>query len=504
MFPIATPRRAQDIDVGTLAKGARVSLVGRIAGRATHIVGQVAIARVLGPETFGLYAIGWTVFSLVGTVAPLGLEKGVVRFASMYKDTNPARLKGIVVQACGLALFSSALVGLLLYCSAPWLAATVFGKPGLLPVFRWIAPALVFCASLKVLAATTRVSRQMRYSVYTEDVAQPLGNLLLFLLFSALGWHLLGALGAIVGSFFLASVLAVGAVKTLFPDIFSHHVKAEGEGPALVSFSLSTAAGALATMSLVWVDRLLVGMFCSAADAGVYQAVSQTSLLFAVILGALGSIFSPLIADLHQKGEMRRLEELFRVSTKWGLYLSLPFFLVVCCASQEVMVTIFGPGYESGARPLMILTVAQLINVGTGEVGYLLMMTGHHRRWFWLSCSMSCVNIVLNVLLIPRFGLQGAAIGTACTVVGLFLLGLREVRRQLGIWPYDKRYRKGAFAAIAAAGALWLFPLSGVKPVDGGLLVMLFVAVGVFAGVLLCLGLDEEDRAAVSLHRVGA
>ena len=503
MSQISEPHHAQNTDVGKLAKGASVSLVGRITGRATHIAGQVAIARLLGPETFGLYAIGWTVFSLAGLVSPLGLEKGVVRYASMYRDNNPSRLKGVIIQAFGITLLSSTLASVLLYFAAPWLAVSVFKKPDLLPVFLWLSPALVFCALLKILAATARVSQQMQYSVYTEDVAQPISNLFLFLLFYSLGWNLFGALGAIVCSFSLACFLGAYFVRKLFSTLFSRQTKAEGEGAELLSFSLSTAAGALATMSLVWVDRLLIGMFCSSSDAGIYQAASQTSLLFAVILGALGAIFSPLIAELHQKGEMQRLEELFRVSTKWGLYLSLPFFLVVCFAPQEVMTTVFGPGYESGAIPLMVLTLAQLINVGTGEVGYLLMMTGHHSRWFWLSCSMLLMNIVLNVLLIPKFGLQGAAVGTALTVVGLFLLGLYEVKRRLGIWPYDKRYRKGALATVVAASALWLFHLGGVRPVDGGLLLMFFVSIGVFTGALLLLGLDGEDRAVISLYRFG-
>lgn len=488
-------------DVVKLARGAGVSLAGKMAGRAIHVLGQVALARLLGPERFGLYAIGWTILNMTSLISPLGLDQGVIRYASQFRHTNPSRLRGVLFQSIGLAVLSGLLVGGGLYLVAPWLAAHVFQKPRLASVIRWFSPAFLLISGLKVAAAATRVSQRMQYTVYAEDMTQPTANLFLFLLFYLLGWGLLGAVAAGVGSFGIALILAVYYVKWLFPEAFSQQVGSSLVGKELLAFSLPASFAGASTILIFWVDRLLVGYFRPAAEVGIYQAVSQSSILFAVILGAFNAIFSPMIADLYHKRETGRLDELFKVSTKWGLYLTIPLFLVMCFASREVMTVVFGNEYETGSLPLVILAVGQLINVGTGAVGILLIMTGHQNRWLLLSGLMLFVSIACNGLLVPRLGLPGAALSTTCAVSGLFISGLLKAKRYLGIWPYDRRYLKGLLAAVLAAGALFLLRRIELGPSVFSLFLTLMISSGVFGVTLLLLGLDAEDQEIIRLIR---
>ena len=200
---------------------------------------------------------------------------------------------------------------------------------------------------------------------------------------------------------------------------------------------------------------------------------------------------------------MERLGELFKVSTKWELYVSLPLFLVMCFAPREVMTVVFGASYESGSLPLVILALAQLIHVGTGPVGLLLIMTGYQNRWLLISGMMLFVNSALNWLLVPRLGLPGAAVATACAFGGLFFSGLLQVRRLLGIWPYDRRYRKGLLATVSAASALLLLGIVDVTSPTLSLLLTLTVSSGVFVAALLLMNLDTEDRELIDLIQAG-
>jgi O-antigen/teichoic acid export membrane protein len=374
------------------------------------------------------------------------------------------------------------------------LAEQVYNKPELTSVIRWFSPAYFLVASLRVAVAATRISQRMQYAVYAEQLAQPVANLLLILVFFFLGWGLSGAVAALSVSVCISVTLAWYHVRRLFPDVLSRQVKPAPVPREVFTFSLVACLAGGATVLNSTVDRLLVGYFQPAAEVGVYQAIAQSSILFAMIIGAFSTIFSPMIADLHQRGRTEELGELYKVSTKWGFYLSLPLFLVMCLAPYEVILVLFGPDYVSGALPLVILTVGQLMNVGSGSVGLLMIMTGNQRRWLVISGSMLLPTIALNWLLIPRFGLTGAALAATFSLGVLFLMGLLQVKRRLGIWPHDLRYLKGLLATILAAAALLLLRRADIEAAVLDVALSLVISFGVFLCTLVLLGLDAEDK----------
>jgi len=481
-------------DVQSLGSGVTVSLGGKVLGRGLHIVGQIVLARLLGPATFGLYAIGWTLVRIAGALAPLGLDQGIIRFAPRFWHSDAPALRGLLVKCLSMAILSGMMLALGLVWASPWLAADVFGKPELTPVLRLFALTFPFLTGLRVAAAATRATRRMKFSAYAEELTQPAANLLLVVAFYLLSWRLLGAVAAAVISFIAAFVLALFYLKRLFPEVLAVSSRSAVRVRELVGFSLASSLGSAFILLIVWMDRLMAGYFLPAAEVGVYQAASQSAVSFAVILGGFNLVFAPMMANLYQKKEApNRLEELFCVSTKWTLYVCLPFFLVVCFASRALMTAVFGPEYAAGGLALLILASSQMVNAGTGPVGVLLTMSGHPHRWFAISGSMLLVNIILNLLWIPRWGIMGAALASACAVSGLSLLGLWQVKRLLLIWPYDRRHRKELFAAGTTAAVLWFVRPGGPDPLPFGVFSLVPLSVMVFVGTLVLLGLDGED-----------
>jgi O-antigen/teichoic acid export membrane protein len=492
------PVVAQDRHTTRLAKGASISLIGKMMGRGLYMFGQIILARILGPEAFGLYALGWTIMRIGGFIAPLGLQNGVIRFGSRYWGKEKPALTGVILQSIGLAFISGLLMGGCSYFAAPWLAETIFQKPGLTLVLQRFSLALPLIAGLSVATAATQVSQRMEYTVYVEEITLPAVNLFLILLFCSFGWGLKGATTAAVISFGVAFILVLHYVKKLFfVKLFSFRLAlltTLTNNIDLLIFSIPTALAGIFSISLIWVDRLIIGYFLPAAEVGVYQATSQTSIIFGAILSAFSAIFSPMIANLYYNGETNQLERLFRISAKWGLYLSLPFALIMIVAPGEVLTVVFGSEYAAGAIPLRILTISQLINVGTGAVGYLLIMTGHQNRYLFISGIALIVNIVLNWLFVPLFGLTGAALATTCAIGGLYLTSLIQVRCILGLWPYNRQYRKGLFATMLVTSALFLLNRSGIDSSILYLFLALIISYGMFGTILILLGLDSEDK----------
>jgi len=487
-------------DIRHLGKGAGIALVGRVGGRVLLLLNQVILARLLGPTEFGLFALGWTVLQMGSLISPLGLHQGIIRYGSQYWRADSARLRAVLQQSLGLVVLLGSVGALTLFIAAPWLAFEIFREPGLVGVFRGFALALALAAILRVAAAGTRISQRMQFSVLTEDLLPPLVQLMFVLLLVVLlNEGLKGAvLSATVG--FAAGVgLGVFFLWRLFgKEIRSTSPTQDQAGLSvgeLLAFSLPASLAGIFVMLTLRVDRLLVGYFLPASEVGIYQAASQAAMLSAMILGAFNAIFSPMIARLYHQGEMGRLNELFKVSTKWGLYVSLPPFLVLAVAPREVMTVVFGEPYASGAIPMVIMAGAQLFNAATGAVGLMLVMSGHPQRWLGLSTVSFALNVLLCVLLIPKLGLLGAALAMMASVMMLFGGGLAQVHSLLGLCPYDRRYIKGITAALVA-----LIGLLGEKVLlqvieDFLLMLSLYVlsVLILFFGTFLALGIDAED-----------
>lgn len=500
--PIAGPPDLPDLDdsasVGRLAKGAGISIVGVGIGRGLDFAKQIAMARLLGPELFGLYAIGWNFLRIVGVLAPLGLHSGVIHFATQYWRKDTGAFKSIITRSIALSFLFGLFFGLILWLLAPWITSELFKEPDFLPLFRLFILMLPFTSALRVAANVTRISQRMQYSILAEEIVQSTLNLALFIVFYWLGWQLFGAIISTVISFAVALVVAIYYIRQLFPQTRATVGRRIVSNRDLLAFSIPASMAGVFSVVISRVDRLFLGYYWPAADVGVYQAAAQISIIMALVLNAFNMILTPMISDQYQRGNIKQLEELFRINTKWGVYCVIPVVLVIAFAAEDVMLVLFGADYVGGTMALQILTIGQFINIATGATGIMLIMTGNQLVWFRLSVLIVVVNITLNLALIPRWGMNGAALATATTVGGLFMLGLLFVRRILGIWPYDRRYLKGAAAAGITSLILFALYFLDLAPLPN-LLINATIAAVAFFGVLALLKLDAEDREFIGL-----
>jgi O-antigen/teichoic acid export membrane protein len=171
----------------------------------------------------------------------------------------------------------------------------------------------------------------------------------------------------------------------------------------------------------------------------------------------------------------------------------------MCFAPSQIMTVAFGKPYIIGSSILPILGLGQLLNAGTGTTGSILVMTGYQNTISMLTAGTMLVNVGLEFLLVPRWGMNGAAVGTALTVGGLSIVSILLIRRILGFWPYDRRYLKGLLATSLAAIGLWLLRWVPEQSAFTTLALNLVFSVGIFGGTLWALGLDKEDVEFINL-----
>lgn len=482
-----------DSSVNRMAAGAGISLFGVGVGRGLDFIKQILMARLLGPDIFGLYAIGWNILRIIGVLVPFGLHNGVVHFGTPFWKKDNGALRSILTRSVAISFAIGWILAAILFILAPWITTDLFKEPEFLPLFRVFTLMLPFAGALRVSASATRMTQRMIFSVASEEIAQGALNLVLFIAFYLLGWELFGAIVATVLSFALSFALSLYFLWRLFRPAFKSASEAVISTQAMLAYSMPTALAGMFGFIISRVDRLFLGYFRPPAEVGIYQAAAQLSVVMTLVLNAFNMILMPMVAEQYHKRDMKQLEELYRINSKWGIYCVIPVVLVILFAASDVMTVLFGSEYASGATALLILTLGQFINIITGATGMILIMTGQQKVWFRLSMVIVVANLILNLTLIPRWGMNGAAAATAITVGGLFAIALIIVYRIHNIWPYDRRYLKGIFAAAMTAGLLFIVRFLNLPSTMNLLVTTLTATIG-FLGILLALGLDSEDR----------
>jgi len=476
--------------VTQLARGVSINLPVRFIGRALSLAVQALLARLLGPEAFGRYAVGWNLLRLVESLGPLGVDKAVIRLTA-----GPSRGRGAVLSTAILAsLASGGLLGLALWLLSPFLSNQVFHDPGLGVVLRWFAPGFGLAAGLIVAAAATRATQSMQYSALGLDLALPAINLVLVSVLYALGVGLVGYVLAALVSYLVALGLMVAFLYRLYPELRREASVSMQELRRLVGIAWPIWLASLATALINRIDRVILPVFRPVADVGVYQAAAQFSALFPIILSVFTLAYTPILAAGFKQGAAQQLNTLYRVSTKWGIYLSLPAFVVLFLAPGPLLAAVYGSSFAAGERVLQVLMIGQLINVCTGSSNMTLVMTGLEGWLARISWVALLVSLVLNMALIPALGTIGAAVAASTGQAVLNGGALLRVRSALGLWPYDRTLAKGLLSAIIAGGVLAVI-LAWVPLEQPAVLAASLGSVGAtYFGVLVLQGLDEDDR----------
>ena len=493
--PKFTRTYGADDDVKILARGVGISFFAKLGGRTLQLAVQVLLARLLGPSGFGLFALGQVVFQFGAQFGTLGLPVGIIRFGVMAKQKDDNEFTLILRNAFFVAYISGLAFGSGIILLAPWLANEFFKQPSLVGILRGFGVAVVFYIWLMITAAATRITRKMQYSALSLDTLPFLSNLILtIILVYFLDLSIIGAVFALISGYVVGWGASFFFVRKLFP-------KFQIKGPLsivkikeILLFSWPTSIASIFNLWLQNITILLLGYFVSPTEIGLFQSAEQVSMLSAIVLLSFNLIISPMITGLYENGEMDRLNELFKVSTKWGLYVSLPLIIIVLFYSRQIMDIIYGAEYGNGSTVLALLVLAQFVNTATGSVAVMLSMTGHQNRLLFRAGLALVACLGLNFWLTPLFGIIGAAISLGCGIAFLNLLLLRDVHVLLGLWPYDRRFYKLGIAAVITAIIIFLAKIMWPLSTFLGLMAITALSLVIFIGISWILGPEEYEK----------
>jgi O-antigen/teichoic acid export membrane protein len=470
-----------------VAGGAMVALVGGGLSMLLTTAYQVVIARHLGPAGMGLFVLGLAISTLLAEACDLGLDYGVLRFGGIAHGAQDAgRFRAVVVRALlGTAVAGGAAAALL--ATGGQLVARLFGKPELESVLMPLALAVPCTGGAEVARASLRALGRALPSVASDSMAAPALRL------ATGAWAVAVAPSPRSAAFAYAGTEAAVLAVTL---LMLWHVLPRGGRPGpvpgLFRFSLPMSLNRVILYTNNQTEVIVLGLLAPAATVGIFGVAKRLSMIIGALLASVTVLFNPMAADLHHRGRTGELDRLFKTSSRWLFTLGWPVCLIEVLFAPDI-VRVFGGSFASGAPALVILAIGQLVNVGTGTAANLLVMAGRARLTLVTSIVFLAVSLVLDLLLIPRHGLLGAAVANASAMVLVNLLRLWLVHRVLGLEPYDRRFLRPLAAGLAAGAAACLLPLPGLHdPLELGARCLLLGVL--YLGSLTALGIEQEDR----------
>jgi O-antigen/teichoic acid export membrane protein len=483
--------------VGHISRQSGIFFVGTIFTAAFGYVFKVYLARVLGAEDLGIYALGMTLVGFVGIFNSLGLAQSAVRFVAAYKAAGKfAELHALLWRGPGILLIANILFAMVLLVFGRLVAVRFYHSPALVRYLPWLALIMLFGVPNgfygKVLAGYKNLTFR---TVITSFVGSPLVMLAAFVFISA-GFGLSGYLLAQILSAAVVFLLLLTAVRRLTPEESRFSARRSTRLDREVwTFSAAMLGISLMEFVMAQVDKITLGFYLGARAVGIYSVAAALVVYVSLVLSSVNQIFSPTIADLHTRGEHILLNRLFQSLTKWVLGLTIPLAAVIMVFSQTLM-RIFGHDFEQGWPILVIGTLGQLVNCGVGSVGFLLLMSGNERRLIKIQIVMATIMVVLSVALVPLLGVLGAAIAASITNAGINLWNLLEVRTSLGLFPYNRSYLRLLPPTLAALAVILLLKRNAETFRHDWLTVSAttLAAYIVFATIVLAFGLDADDR----------
>ena len=483
--------------VGHISRQSGIFFIGTIFSVAFSYVFKVYLARVLGPEDLGLYALGMTLIGFIGIFNTLGLPGSAIRFVAAYRAAGKFKeLHALLWRGAELLLAANAVLAVLLLIFGRTLAVRFYHSPALVPYLPLFALIMLFGVVTGFYGRVLAGYRDLKLrTLIVNFVGSPL-NMIFTVLLIAMGMGLRGYLVAQVFSAVMVSILLLAAVRRFTPEAarFSALPGAYPE-PEVWSFSAAMLGIGFLEFIMVQVDKIALGFYRTTREVGVYSVAAALVAYVPLALTSINQIFAPTIAELHTRGDRALLARLFQSLTKWAVGLTMPLALVIIVFARPFM-RVFGPQFEAGWPILVIGTLGQLINCGVGSVGYLLLMSGNERRLVKVQTAMAAVMIVLCTVLVPRWGILGAAAAAAITNAGQNLWNLLEVRKALRLSPYNRGYFRllPAAAATLAATLVWqrYSRFLGHDWLAVG--VGLGIAYCIFAGMIFAVGLEADDR----------
>ena len=488
---------AAQSDVATVAKGGAVQIAGQMSQRGLSYVFGAVFTILLGTPAYGLYRSISQVLANVSQLGLAGFNYAAMRFIARARAAgDPAGVRGAArVALIATAATSLVVAAVFLLFTQP--LANLFtendgrgGEAEFLRLLRIGAPYIPLFALLQTLRYCTQGYKTMVPSVVAGNIVQPVVRFVLGVAAVVVG---LGVAGAVVSlTISIAAAAAVAAwwfMRLLTPE--ERGTPPHADARAMFRFALPQGGASLLGIQTLGLGILILQAVDTNQVVGFFAVALALQGPGNLFLGGIVNIWAPVVSELHGKGEIDRLDSLYKTINRWIATFSFPVF-VALLVEPDFFTKFYGSTAAGAASAVAILAIGNFFYTGTGPTGYVISMSGHPTINLINSAVGVALYLVLGIWAARTHGLVGMAwVDTGVTAL-INVARVIEAKALVGVQPFGKSFLKPVLASIAGGAVLLAWRLvpgdSTVVEIAG------IVAAGAAYVLALKLqGLDEEE-----------
>jgi O-antigen/teichoic acid export membrane protein len=483
-----------------IAKSSIIVFVGVILSKVFLYLFKVIIARYFGPEVYGFFSISLMILTLFVVVSLFGLSEGLLRFIPIYLGKNEIKKVSWLLKTASLiALVSSIIFSFVLYFSAYWISNTIFHNPILIIYLKISAFVIPFLALSNIYLSVIRAFERITAYSFILNIFQNLVKLVFLLILIFFGLksnsimiaYLIGTMSMLAISYLFCKY----KISELFGKFHVSKTEKKKIKFSVFAYSLPLMFSSIFYLVYTWIDSFVIGTLRvnGIVEVGIYNAAVPIALILAIFPELFMQMFYPFITKEYAKKNYKLIQDLSKQITKWIFIISLPIFIIMFIFPGAVINIFFGQKFLSSEFTLRILSLGVFISILNGFFTTLLSMAGKSKTIFANLIVTSLINLILNIILVPKYGIIGAATSTTIAWVLLTIVLFVQVRLVLGFVPLKKKLV--SIFLISLVPALILIIVRQFVAVNVLTLIVLgilFVLVYLLA-ILLIKGFDRND-----------
>jgi O-antigen/teichoic acid export membrane protein len=487
-----------DKSLKLLAKSSVIVFIGVVLSKILTYVYRIVIARQFGPEVYGLFSLAIMITGWFILLSTLGLGEGVLRFISRYRGKGDKDKIGFVFKSSIKILFlTGTLAAIILFSLSSYISNKIFNEPELAIFIKFFSLSIPFSIILTIFLATLRSHERIGHQSFIANILSPALKVIFLISFIALGYSvravILSHVFEVIAVFIIAFFICKHCVKTAFKKYNLDKKTKSKVLKSLLNYSLPLFFAGFFWKVFHWADSFLIGYFQSATEVGIYNAAIPIALLMTMSIQLFMQLFFPMVNREYAKGQKETVKELSKQVGKWVFLINLPIIVLIILFPRAFLNILFGSEFIGGANALRFLSIGALFLSFFEISNRLIGMSGRSKVIFVDFLVASIINIILNIILIPRYGITGAAFATMTSSIILSAVFAFQAKHYLSIVPMRKKmYRAVIAVAISATLLIFFRNLAGTSTIALVILTIFFFALYILL-VFIFKGFDKND-----------
>ncbi len=433
-------------DIRTVATQSSWGFLGNLFLYFFALIANIFYARILGAEQYGIYVGIISLFTVIAVFVQFAFERSLHIYATKnIFNREYHKLKGNIILAVGICLALYLVFATAVYLLKDIVLVNYLPGAKTSHYFLYGFAFLLLTALVAINDSLITAFKNIKL-LSISKVVRKAWILIAFLIFSFFFFEDLDSL-------FVAHLTSLGIVFLVYfwgmRRSYFKIVTAQSDFSQvnpLLKLSATFLFVTLSSVVLREVDKVMLGYFSGSTPISFYAVSNKISSTVGFFGASLALIFKTMVVEKFEANDMKGLSNLYHITTRWGLVLTMPYLISLLFLPENYL-SFFGSEFKASGPTLLTLVFGRLSELIFGLNGIIIVMSGKKRLILAFSIIGLVLNVVLNLVLIPKYGAFGAALATLFSLITVSTLRTIVIKRLYGIVPYARQQ------------AIWLFLL---------------------------------------------